>query len=118
MPVCEMDVRPGGEFRWRWRSEEGGQEFGFHGVFIEVDAPRKLRHTEIFDPGDTGEDMGEGGAKVTVEFDEEGGGTTVTTLVEYASPEDRDAAMATGMTDGMEQSYKLLDAFLAEQMAA
>jgi hypothetical protein len=42
----------------------------------------------------------------------------VTTLIEYASREDRDAAMATGMTDGMEKSYKLLDAFLAEQVAA
>ena len=22
MPVCEMDVRPGGKYRWRWRSDE------------------------------------------------------------------------------------------------
>jgi hypothetical protein len=32
MPVCEMDVRPGGESRWRWRLEENGQEFGFFGT--------------------------------------------------------------------------------------
>ena len=118
MPVCEMDVRPGGRFRWRWRSDEGNQEFGFHGEFVEVDAPRKLRHTEIFDPGDTGENMGEGGAMVTVEFDEEGATTTARTLIEYASREDRDAAMSTGMTDGMEESYKKLDAYLEERVAA
>jgi uncharacterized protein YndB with AHSA1/START domain len=39
MPVCEMDVRPGGGFRWRWRSDADGSEFGFHGRFLEVDPP-------------------------------------------------------------------------------
>jgi uncharacterized protein YndB with AHSA1/START domain len=28
MPVCEMDVRLGGKYRWRWRSSGAGQEFG------------------------------------------------------------------------------------------
>src|SRR5580765_889882 len=46
MPVCEMDVRVGGRYRWRWRSNEGGKEFGFHGEFKEVDAPGKLVHSE------------------------------------------------------------------------
>ena len=32
MPVCEMDVRVGGKYRWRWRSVEDGKEFGFHGT--------------------------------------------------------------------------------------
>ena len=36
MPVCEMDVRPGGKFNWRWRSEKDGSEFGFTGEFREV----------------------------------------------------------------------------------
>jgi hypothetical protein len=40
--------------------------------------------------------------------------TTVTTLIEYASKEDRDVAMSTGMTDGMETNFKLLDDLLAE----
>ncbi|MFN0019877.1 MAG: SRPBCC domain-containing protein, partial [Pirellulaceae bacterium] len=31
MPVCEMDMRVGGKYRWRWRSDENGQEFGFTG---------------------------------------------------------------------------------------
>ena len=36
MPVCEMDVRPGGTYRWRWRDDDGGNEFGFVGEFKEV----------------------------------------------------------------------------------
>ena len=114
MPVCEMDVREGGRFRWRWRSDEDGTEFGFHGEFLEVDAPALLRSTEFYDPGDFGGSMGDEPAHVTVRFDESDGLTTLTTLIAYASKEDRDAAMATGMTDGMEMSYQLLDRLLAE----
>jgi uncharacterized protein YndB with AHSA1/START domain len=115
MPVCEMDVRVGGKYRWRWRSEDG-KEFGFHGTFREVDAPRRLVHVEYFDPGDVGGDMGNG-ALITAEFAEADGVTTVTTLMDFGTKEARDAAVSTGMTDGMEMSYQLLDGVLAEQKA-
>lgn len=118
MPVCEMDVRVGGTFQWRWRSDEDGSEFGFHGEFLEVEAPVKLRHTENFDPGHTGEDMGGGQAMITVRFSERSGVTTVTTLMDYGSKEARDAALSTGMTDGMEISYQMLDGLLAEEAGA
>lgn len=117
MPVCEMDVRVGGTFRWRWRSESNGSEFGFHGRFLDVTPPSTLRHTEAFDPGDLDENMGDGEVEVTVRFAESDDETTVTTLIRYASKEDRDAAVSTGMTDGMEMSYKLLDKLIAEGAA-
>src|SRR5262249_47509310 len=60
MPVCEMDVRVGGGYRWRWRSDEDGKEFGFHGEFLEVAPPARLVQIEFYDPGDVGGDMGEG----------------------------------------------------------
>lgn len=113
MPVCEMDVRVGGKYRWRWRNNSDGKEFGFHGEFKEVNAPAKLVHSEYFDPGDIGGDMGEG-ATVRVEFAELDGATTLTTLIDYGNKRARDAAVATGMTDGMEQSYQLLDTLLAK----
>jgi len=114
MPVCEMDVRVGGRYRWRWRSDEDGKEFGFEGEFLDVQPAALLRQTESFDPGDVGGTMGEQAAVVTVRFAERNGVTTLTTLIEYASKEDRDAAMSTGMTDGMEASYKMLDELLAK----
>lgn len=114
MPVCEMDVRVGGGYRWRWRSTAGDSEFGFSGVFREVDAPAKIVHTEIYDAGNTGAGTSGGEALVTVSFAERDGSTTVTTLIDFGSSEGRDAALATGMTDGMEQSYQLLDQVLAE----
>jgi uncharacterized protein YndB with AHSA1/START domain len=113
MPVCEMDVRPGGKYRWRWRSDENGAEFGFSGEFREVVRPSRIVHVERYEPGDVGGEMGE--ALVTSELTEKDGVTTYKMTIRYASKEVRDAALATGMTDGMEQSYRKLDELLAAQ---
>jgi uncharacterized protein YndB with AHSA1/START domain len=114
MPVCEMDVRVGGKYRWRWRSDQDENEFGFSGTFREVVPAARLVHTEAYDPGTLGDAYPEKEAIVTITFTEQGGVATVTTLIDFGSKETRDAAMSTGMTDGMEQSYQLLDALLAE----
>jgi len=115
MPVCEMDVRPGGRYRWRWRNDQDGSEFGFSGAFREVQPAAKLVHTEAYEPGTV--DFGYPGkeAIVTVSFTENAGVTTVTTLIDFGSKEARDSAVATGMTDGMEQSYRMLDGLLGGQ---
>jgi uncharacterized protein YndB with AHSA1/START domain len=115
MPVCEMDVRVGGAFVWRWRNDADGKEFGFHGEFTEVDAPARLAHSEYFDPGDVGGDMG-GGADVLNQFAEAGGVTTQTIVITYGSRAERDAALSTGMTDGMEMSYQKLDALIEAEL--
>jgi uncharacterized protein YndB with AHSA1/START domain len=115
MPVCEMDVRVGGRYRWRWRNDQDGSEFGFAGTFREVQPATRLVHTEAYDPGSVGGGYPGNDAIVTVTFTEEGGVTTMTTLIDFGSKEARDAAVATGMTDGMEQSYQLLDRLLAEK---
>ena len=39
----------------------------------------------------------------------------MTSLIDFGSKEARDAAVATGMTDGMEQSYQLLDRLLEDR---
>lgn len=109
MPVCEMDMRVGGTYRWRWRSDENGQEFGFTGEVLEVATHSKIVHTQIFDAGDLGVSMGSQPAIITVTFHEIDGITNVATLIRYASQADRDAAFSTGMTDGMEVSYQRLD---------
>jgi uncharacterized protein YndB with AHSA1/START domain len=114
MPLCEMDVRAGGSYRWRWRSDKDGSEFGFAGTFREVQPPSRLVHTEMYDPGTVRDSHPQNEALVTVTFAENGGLTTVTTLIDFGSKDARDAAVATGMTDGMELSYQLLDRLLSE----
>lgn len=89
-------------------------EFGFHGEFKEVDAPARVVHSEYFDPGDVRGDMGEG-AMIRVEFTEDKGVTIMTSVMDFGNKRARDAAVATGMTNGMEQSYALLDGLLAKR---
>jgi uncharacterized protein YndB with AHSA1/START domain len=114
MPVCEMTTDVGGRYRWRWRDNENNIEFGFTGEMLEVAPHSKIVHTQIYDPGDMGGSMGDDGSVITVTFNEAGGITNVTTLIKFASKADRDAAISTGMTDGMEMSYKQLDKVLTE----
>lgn len=111
MPVCEMDVRVGGKYLWRWRSDADGKEFGFHGVFEDVSKPAKIVHTEFYDPGDVGGDMGDG-ALISVEFVEKNGITTMISTMDFKTKDARDAAVSTGMTDGMEMGYQRLDGLL------
>lgn len=114
MPVCEMDMRVGGKYEWRWRNDEDGMEFGFTGEVMEVVTHERVVHTQIFDPGNMGVSMGGELSIVTVSFEEVDGITNVATTIKFASKTDRDQALSTGMTDGMEVNYKHLDKVLAE----
>ncbi|MEQ1608924.1 MAG: SRPBCC family protein [Hyphomonadaceae bacterium] len=115
MPVCEMDVRPGGKYRWRWRSDEGGQEFGFFGQYLEVDAPACMTHEENYDPGDISGAMDPSTpAIIRTAFIEKNGVTSLEMVMKFATRAIRDAAVSTGMTDGMEMGYERLDTMFAE----
>lgn len=107
MPVCEIDLKVGGKFRYEWRNQDG-RSMGMGGVFRELAAPGRIVHTELFDEDWTG-----GETKVTTIFTEKAGKTTVAMTVLYASREARDGAMGTGMTRGMEDSYARLDEMFA-----
>ena len=109
MPVCEMDVRVGGAYRWRWRSDEDGKEFGFFGKFTEVNAPAKLAHEQNYDPGDVGGPMSNEPAIVSNAFEENNGVTTMVVTMLFPSKAARDSAVASGMTNGMEIGYTRLD---------
>lgn len=109
MPVCEMDLREGGAYRWRWKSDRDGKEFGFFGVFKELTPPAKLVHEERYDPGDIGGAMSTEPAIVASEFSESDGVTTLAVTMLFPSKEARDGALATGMTGGMEIGYARLD---------
>ena len=49
MPVCEIDLRVGGRYRYVWRKEATGTDMGMGGVFREIVRPEKLVATEKFD---------------------------------------------------------------------
>ena len=104
MPVCEIDLRVGGRLRWVWKNDADGTSFALTGVYKEIVAPERLIHTQDFtDNWTSGETL------ITTVFTEKGGKTTVTMTMLFASKEARDAGVATGMTDGMESSYRMLE---------
>ena len=103
MPVCEIDLRPGGSYRYLWRHPDG-REFGMGGSFHEIAPPHRLVSTERF---------GDGEASVVHQLSESAGRTTLTLSMRFADRTARDGALKTGMTDGVEMSYQRLDAILA-----
>jgi uncharacterized protein YndB with AHSA1/START domain len=107
MPVCEIDLRVGGRYRFAWAHGETTMAVG--GVFREVVAPEKLAKSELFDEDWTG-----GEVLGTQVFEERDGRTTLTTTYLYASREARDGALATPMADGLETGYRRLDELVAE----
>jgi len=113
MPVCEMDVRVGGSYRWRWRNDETREEFGFFGKYLEVVPPARLVFEERYDQGSFGVAMMKEPAIITTVFAEAGGVTTLIVTMKYASKAERDDTIATGATEGMEHNYRHLDELLA-----
>ena len=106
MPVCEIDLRVGGKYRYVWKHAEQG-EMGMGGTFTEIVRPSRIAATQLFDQDWTG-----GETIVITELEEQKGKTTVKTTVRYASREARDGALQTGMTTGMEAGYQRLDELL------
>lgn len=108
MPVCEIDLRVGGKYRYAWEDKTRGMTMGMGGTFTAVDKPERIGAREKFDDDWTG-----GETDVTQLFTEHAGKTTLTLTIVYASKEARDGAAKTGMTDGMEAGYQRLDDILA-----
>lgn len=108
MPVCEIDLRVGGSYRYVWRRDRDGTEMGMGGVYREIVVPERLVSTEKFD-----EAWYPGEAVGTFVFVEQGGKTTVTQTVLYDSREARDGVLKSPMEGGVTASYDRLEALLA-----
>ena len=111
MPVCEIDLRVGGAYRYLWRGPNG-QEMGMRGVFREIVPPERVVSTERFD-----ESWYPGGAVGTAVLVEQGGRTTLTTTVRYDSKEARDAVLKSPMEHGLAAGYEKLEEVLASMLA-
>jgi uncharacterized protein YndB with AHSA1/START domain len=108
MPVCEIDLRAGGAYRYLWRRDSDGTEMGMGGVFRQIVSPERLVATEEFD-----EAWYPGEALDTTVFVEEGDTTRITITVLYESMEARDTARRAGMERGMAASYDRVEELLA-----
>jgi uncharacterized protein YndB with AHSA1/START domain len=108
--VDKMDVRPGGEYRFVHRSDDGS-EYGFRGEFREIVPPERIVQTSEL----------EGAPDIvleTITFEEHDGRTTLTVLDLCPTREVRDTILASGMEEGLSESYDRLAELLAEQNAS
>src|ERR1700676_1923333 len=101
VPVCEIDLRLGGAWRFVNRHPKG--EVAFYGEYREITPPSRLVFTEIF------EQFPESVSVVTADFTEEDGKTRLTVTVLYPSLQVRDMVIASGMAKGAGTSYDRLE---------
>lgn len=100
MTKCEIDLRAGGAWRFAW-SHSNGQAMEMHGVYQEVKPPEKFVSTENWG-GPWPETLN------TVMFTESGEETTISCRILYPSREARDAALKSGMKEGVALSFNRL----------
>lgn len=104
MPVCEIDLCPGGMWHFVWRQSDG-TEMEMHGVYQEIVPYERLVNTESWG-GDWPDTLN------TLLLSEQDGRTTMTSIMLYPSKEARDAALKTGMQDGASKSFDRLVEYL------
>jgi uncharacterized protein YndB with AHSA1/START domain len=106
--VDQMDVRPGGMWRYIATGPDG-TESGFRGVYREVTPPERVVRTFEWEPMP-------GHVIVEIaEFEDLGDRTRVITTMQFHTPEERDGMLNSGMEWGLNASYVRLDALLARQ---
>lgn len=106
--VCEVDLRVGGAWRFVSRGPDG-TEMGHGGVYRVILPPDRLVYTERYDdqsyPGET---------LISHELVERDNRTTLTSTVQYATPQGRDRVLRYPMQRGVSESYHRLSELLAE----
>ena len=106
VPVCEVDLRVGG--KWRFVNRHPNGEAVFYGEYREISPPDRVVFTEIFAP------YPDAVSVVTSVLTEESGKTRLTATVRYPSREVRDMVAATGMAKGAGISYDRMEDVLAK----
>jgi len=104
MPVCEIDLRAGGTYRFVTRGGCAGVgEVAFHGEYLEVVRPERIVHTEVFEPFE------DSPAHVTVTLEERDGRTHYRALVRHTTRDARDMHVQSGMEEGAGVALALLE---------
>jgi uncharacterized protein YndB with AHSA1/START domain len=106
VPVCEIDFRVGG--RWRFVNKHPNGQAAFYGEYLEISPPGRLVFTEIFEP------YPDAVSTVTAVLAEEGQKTRFTAVVRYPSVGVRDTVLNSGMSRGAGISYDRLEDLVAE----
>jgi uncharacterized protein YndB with AHSA1/START domain len=110
VPVCEVDLRVGG--KWRFINKHPKGEAEFYGVYKEIAPPGRIVFTEIYAPFPDAESI------VTATLTDENGKTRLNAISKYPSRMVRDMVLSTGMEQGAAKSYDNLEVIAMELAGA
>ena len=100
--TCDIDLRPGGSYRFEF-GQGSAVSMAFFGKYLEVTPPSRLVWTN--------EESDDGGSVTTLTFEEKDGKTLLVMHELYPTKEALDATMA-GFGDGMAETLGQLDELL------
>jgi uncharacterized protein YndB with AHSA1/START domain len=106
MPVCEVDLRVGGGYRYMWRNEKG-TEMSASGIYREIVVPERIVASETFDPP-----WYPGECIISFVLRESGGKTILTQTLHYESHAAREVVIKSPMESGVVMSYDRLESML------
>ena len=104
LAVCEIDLRPGGAFRWVNQGDKG-MEYSFTGTYREIASPHGLVFAARTFPSSPE-------SIATLSFIEDNGGTKFIMTIECQSIEDRNALLAMRVDLGTARTLENLATFL------
>jgi uncharacterized protein YndB with AHSA1/START domain len=104
--VDKMEVRPGG--KWRFVATGPNGSYAFRGEYRQIVPGEKIVQTFEFEPM-----AGHISVETATLTDLPGGRTLFTTRSVFASKEDRDGMIQSGMESGLRETYDRLDEVLA-----
>ena len=106
MPVCIMETKPGGKFRWVWKNGKG-EGFYIDGHYVALEPSRRIVHVERMHlPDPTPENH------VETTFTPDGKGTLMAIRMTLPDEKTRASMLASGMEHGMEASYVRLEGMI------
>jgi uncharacterized protein YndB with AHSA1/START domain len=106
MPVCIIEAKPGGKFRYEW-ANSNGHRFHVTGEYVELEPYSRIVHVErMYLPDPTPDNH------VETRFDADGTGTVMTMRMTLPDAQTRASMLATGMEGGMEASYARLETMI------
>jgi uncharacterized protein YndB with AHSA1/START domain len=108
LAVCEIDLRPGGAFRWVNQGDKG-KEYPFTGTYLKISSPDGLVFAARTFPSSPE-------SIATLSFVEYGSGTRFTMTIECESIEDRNALLAMRVDVGTARTLENLAAFLYDSI--
>ena len=109
MAECEIDLRPGGKWRYAMVAK-GDFQVAFHGEYSEVVENERLVNTEVYE----GAPPGTAPAPSIATFEESEGRTTLSMLMRVESREVRDMIIDSGMEGGMQEGMDILEQIARE----